>query len=83
MSLLANSLVSLFILISFLFFYILVLLQTTSMHNTTDTMNLIQLPGVSLSTSNLGNRILEYSDESNSVYMTIDKDTYAGFVYVK
>ena len=83
MNLLASKLAAALCLISCIFFYVLILLGTTSKHNTTDTMKLIKIPGISLSTSYLGDRILEYSDESNKVYMEINKDTYAGFIYVK
>jgi len=83
MSLLASKLAAALCLISCIFLYVLILLGTTSKHNTADTMNLIKLPGISLSTSHLGNRILEYSDESNGVYMGIDNDTYSRFTYAK
>lgn len=83
MNLLASKLAAALCLISCIFFYVLILLGTTSKHNTVDTMNLIKLPGISLSTSHAGNRILEYSDESNGVYMGIYKDTYSGFVYAE
>ena len=83
MSLLASRLATIIFLISCLFMYILILLTTTPEQNNLHTSKLIQLPGISLSTSYLGDRILEYSDESNSVYLGMQKDNYARFVYAK
>lgn len=83
MSLLASRLAAMVFVIVFIFLCTLILLGTTPKQNTADTMKLIKIPGISLSTSYLGDRILEYSDESNKVYIEINQDTYAGFVYAK
>lgn len=83
MSLLASRLATVFFLISCLFIYTLILLVTIPQQEISPTNKLISLPGVSLSTSYLGSRILEYSDESNRVYLGIQKESYTRFIYAK
>ena len=44
---------------------------------------LVSLPGISLSTSYVGDRIPSYSDFSNEFYFGVKKDSFASFIYVK
>ena len=83
MSLLASGLASLFFLITVVFLYIVASFVTVTPSSFATTSNLIRLPGLSLSTSYLGDRILEYKEVNDVVYIGVKKDTYASFVYEK
>lgn len=66
-----------------LFTYVLVLLFDTSPVAQTNISSLSILPGISLSTTYLGDRIIEYQDDTPFIYLGVPKDTYSSFIYAK
>ena len=85
-----NSLATLFTTILFsiatFFIYIVVSKSNSSLayeNSIKDISTLTKLPSISLSTPFIENRVKEYDDYSNDLYLGMKKDTYAGFVYAK
>ena len=72
--------------ISTVFIYMAVLVSTRDLRhdkNITAAAKLIQIPGISLSTSYIENRIPVYGDSSNDFYLGMKKDSFMSFVYDK
>ncbi|WP_455757829.1 hypothetical protein [Sulfurimonas sp.] len=68
------------------FLYIVMFNSTPSkehVNTITHATNLVKLPGISLSSTYIENRILEYGDFSNDFYLGMRKNNYTGFVYAK
>lgn len=80
MSLLSNSLIIILIFIIVLFSYVVFSLSFTSPK---DNSQLLRLPGLALSTSYVGTRILEYKENNNILYFGASEETYADFVYAQ
>lgn len=83
MTLAAKTLLTFILLISFCFIHVVCSLSLNSEKDTKNILKLINLPGLSLSIPHLDNRILQYKDERNSIYLGLTKDTYSSFVYAK
>lgn len=83
MSFLASSLAAILLFIVSLFMYVIFSLTPTLPQVLNPVSKLTKLPGISLSTSYLGTRVLEYKVDNNVVYIGVSQDTYAGFVYAK
>lgn len=74
------SAITLFLLLVFLLILVSPRSKSGEMKNIS---NLMQLPGLSLSTSYIEDRIPSYSDNTNIFYINMKSDNYAGFVYAK
>ena len=83
MSFVAKSLLSTIFFITLCFLFVIFFLLKTPIDTTTNLKELIQIPGVSLSASYLDDRILEYKDETHSIYFNLTKDNYSSYVYAK
>jgi len=80
---LASRLSAVLLIFTSLFLYLVVPSFTTSPKELARIPQLVQLPGLSLSTSYLGDRVLEYKDKTNRIYMDVDNTTYSGYVYAE
>ncbi len=68
------------------FLYILILMLTPNTERKraiVSASNLGKLPSISLSTTFVESRILEYDDYTNNFYPGMQKDSFSGFVYAK
>lgn len=83
MTIISTRLSIIFFLIVSTFLYVLFVLYSTPKQETKNISNLIKIPGISLSSSYLGNRIREYEDETHTVYFGMSKDDFSSFVYAK
>ncbi len=86
MSSLATSFATFIFCIVAFFIYILVPKSAVSLEYESAVKNissLTKLPGISLSTPFIENRIRVYDDYSNNFYFGMKKNTYTGFVYAK
>ncbi len=86
MSSLASLILAFLIGITTTFLYIIIFKSTPVLEQEQavfNASNLVKLPNISLSTTFVESRILEYQDYSNDFYLGMKKDSFAGFVYAK
>ncbi len=75
--------------IFFIFISFIYIIGTLGAYTNTDSNNIkeaamfTKLPGISLSTSFIENRILYYDDCSNRFYLTLQPHNYMDFIYAK
>jgi len=85
MNSLAIGMITIFLMISAGFIFTLYKLNSFEDKNQSliQVSSLTKLPGISLSSSYLENRVTRYEDNSNSFYLGMKKNNYTSFVYEK